>query len=148
MKLEFIAATAASVFVSADAIAAEINVLASPGIKEAYVELVPQFEKSAGHKVVTTWSGTMDIKKRIAAGEVYDLVIIASPEIDAFVSELIHYPGIDYVGPLPAGVQQITVFSAGIHRGAREPEAAKAWVKFLTTPAAAALIKAKGLEPG
>ena len=35
--------------------------------------MVPQFEKASGHKVAITWAGTNDIKKRIAAGEVYDL---------------------------------------------------------------------------
>ena len=54
-------------------------------IKEVYVELVPEFEKSSGHKFVTTWTGSANIKKKIAAGEVYDLVIIGGPEIDAFI---------------------------------------------------------------
>ena len=35
------------------------------------------------------------------------------------VSELIHEKGIDYLGPLPAEVQKITVFSAGLHTAAR-----------------------------
>ena len=64
------------------------------------------------------------------------------------VSELIHFPGVNLIGPLPADVQQITVFSAGIHTGAKEPEAAKALVKFLAAPAAASVIKKHGMEPG
>jgi molybdate transport system substrate-binding protein len=77
--------------------------------------------------------------------------IIASGEAEIGfqqVSELIHVPGIDFIGPLPADVQKITVFSAGIHSGAKEPEAAKALVKFLTAPAAAPVFKKHGLEPG
>jgi molybdate transport system substrate-binding protein len=248
MKLGVIAIAAASLFLSQAVTAAEIKVLASGAIKEAYLELIPQFEKASEHKVATTWAGTVDIKKRMAAGEVFDLVIVASPELDAFiqegklapgsrvdlvrsgvgvavragapkpdissgealkkallaaksigystgpsgvylaslfermgiadqikpklkqtqpgvlvgsiiangeaeigfqqVSELIHMPGIDFLGPLPADVQKITVFSAGIHSGAKESEAAKALVKFLTAPATAPVFKKHGLEPG
>src|SRR5205809_3662392 len=57
------------------------------------------------------------------------------------ISELVHFPGIDYVGPLPAEVQNTTMFSTGIHSAAKEAEAAKALVKFLTAPAAAPVIK-------
>ena len=197
---------------------------------------------------MTTWSGTADIKKRMAAGEVYDVVIVGAPDIDAFIklgkmvagsrtdlmksgvgvavragapkpdisssealkqtllaaksigystgpsgdyvvsliermgiadqiksklkqvpsgarigsiitsdeaeigfqqiSELIHAPGVDYVGPLPADVQKITVYSAGIHSGATQPKAAKELVKGLTGPVAAPVIKKHGMEPG
>ncbi len=64
------------------------------------------------------------------------------------ISELLPIAGIDYIGPLPADIQHITVFAAGIHAGAKEAEAAKALVKFLTAPAAVPVIKRKGLEPG
>ena len=57
------------------------------------------------------------------------------------MSELVHIPGIDYIGPLPADVQCITVFSCGLQTGAPQPDAAKALVAFLTTPAAAPLCK-------
>ena len=40
------------------------------------------------------------------------------------ISELIRAPGINYVGPLPSDIQKITVYSAGIHASARQPEAA------------------------
>ena len=63
------------------------------------------------------------------------------------VSELGNFPGVDYVGPLPADVQQTTVFSSGIIVGAKEVEAAKALVKFLTTPEAGAAFKKRGMEP-
>jgi molybdate transport system substrate-binding protein len=64
------------------------------------------------------------------------------------VSELSHFPGIDFVGPLPADVQQFTTFSSGIMTGAKEAEAAKALAKFVTAPAAAAAYKKRGMEPG
>jgi molybdate transport system substrate-binding protein len=63
------------------------------------------------------------------------------------ISELLSVPGGDYVGPLPPEVQKVTVFSAGIAVGAKEPDAARALIKFFTSPAAAAVIKKSGLEP-
>ena len=64
------------------------------------------------------------------------------------VSELQAAPGIDYVGPLPAEVQHITVWSAALHAAAPAAEAAAALVEFLRAPHAAAVIKRSGMEPG
>jgi molybdate transport system substrate-binding protein len=64
------------------------------------------------------------------------------------VSELMPVKGIDYLGPLPADIQVITVFSAGLHKAASAPDAATALVKFLTAPEATPVIKKTGMEPG
>jgi molybdate transport system substrate-binding protein len=64
------------------------------------------------------------------------------------VSELSHFAGVDYVGPLPADVQRFTMFSSGIMAGAKEADAAKALVKFITSPTAAGAFKKRGMEPG
>jgi len=227
--------------------AAEINVISTQATQEAYLELVPQFERLSGHKVKTVFNGTLNVQKRLADGEPYDLIIMAGPAIDeqiklgkalagsrvdlaksgtgvavrkgtakpdissadalkktllaaksigystgpsglymlsvfeklgiaeqvkgrlkqtpsgVFVgtliangeaevgfqqiSELMHFAGIDYVGPLPGELQRMTVFSAGIHSGAKQGDAARALVKFLTAPAAAPVIRKHGLEP-
>jgi molybdate transport system substrate-binding protein len=226
---------------------AEIKVLSSIATKEAYLELVPQFEKSTGYKVSTTWSGTTAIMQKMTAGETYDLVFISSTEMEQLikqgkivagsrvdlaksgigiairkgapkpdvrtadalkqallaaktvgytsgpsgvymagliermgiaaeikpkhrtvpsggtvgtivatgeaeigfqqVSELVHIPGIDFIGPLPSEVQCITVFATGVHTGATQTDASKALQKFLTTPAAVAVMQKHGLEP-
>jgi molybdate transport system substrate-binding protein len=63
------------------------------------------------------------------------------------VSEFIDVKGIDYVGPLPPDIQQVTVFSAGLFRSAPAPEAAKALIKFLTSAQAAPILKKHGLDP-
>jgi molybdate transport system substrate-binding protein len=228
--------------------AAEIKVLSSNAIKEAYLEFSPHFEHTSGHKLVTVWNGTADILKKLQAGEVHDLIILATPSLEDMikqgkivagsrvdlvksgvgvavrtgaakpdisssdtvkkallgangigystgpsgvyleglfqrmgiadavkaklkrtqpgvpvgsllvsgeadigfqqVSELLLYPGIQYVGPLPADIQHITVFSGGIHVSAKEPEGAKALVKFITSPEALPAIKKSGMEPG
>ena len=248
--INVVAATlGASIFMLAEtARADEIKVLASVVMKETYLELVPQFEKASKHKVVTIWSGTADIMKRMKAGESVDLVIVAVKSLDELtqlgkivpgsrvdlvksgvgvavragapkpdissgdalkrallsaksigystgpsgvyvaglfqrmgiademkpktkqppsgasvgemiargevelgfqqVSELVHVAGIDFLGPLSPDIQLITVFSSGIHAGAKAPGAARALVKFLTSPAAVPIIKKNGLEPG
>jgi molybdate transport system substrate-binding protein len=63
------------------------------------------------------------------------------------ISELLPVPGIKVVGPLPAEVQLVTVFSAGIFSSATEPRAARMLVEQLTTNAARSVYTAKGLEP-
>jgi molybdate transport system substrate-binding protein len=223
-----------------------ITVLSSLATREAYLELVPQFEKTTGHKVETTWAGTVVIMKRMADGEAFDLVIssgasiadltkqnkivadsatnlsktgigigvkkgAAKPDVgtaDAFkramlkaksiglstgpsgvyleklfdklgiadavkpkikqipsggtvaplvasgeaeigfqqISEIAHADGIDYVGPLPPDLQLISVFTAGVHTGAKHPSEAQALVKFLTAPAGIAVMKKHGLD--
>jgi len=249
MNTTMIVATAASALLwSAACNGAEIRVLSTQATEEAYKELAPQFERASGHKVSTIFTGTLDVQKRIAAGESYDLIIMAGPAIDDYVkagkivpgsrvdlaksgvgvavragapkpdiattealkktllaatsigystgpsgvylaglfarlgvaeqiapklrqtptgvfvgtlvangdaeigfqqvSELSHFPGVDFVGPLPADVQQITTFAIGLQVGAKEPDAARAWVRFLTAPAAAAVYRKRGLEPG
>ena len=63
------------------------------------------------------------------------------------ISELRPIEGIDLVGPLPPGLQQVTVFSAGVLSSSHEPEAAGALIRFLASPAAAGVIAESGMEP-
>ena len=221
-----------------------IKVMLSAAFKEAYLELVPQFERASGHNVESLWVPSVQMMSRLKGGETVDLVILSAASLDdlkkaglisdrsdlarsgigiavkagarkpdlssgeavkravlaakgvaystgpsgiylmalfqrmgiaeaikskvkqvqgepaggvvargeaeiAFqqVSELLPVPGIDFIGPLPADIQQITVFSAGLHVAARAPEAARALVKFFKAPAAAPVIKKTGMEP-
>ncbi len=248
MKSGIITAAATALLFSGVAAAAEIKVLSTQATEQAYRELVPQFEQASGHKVTTIFTGTLDANKRLAAGEIYDVLIMSSASIDEHikggkvlpgshvdvarsgvavavragapkpdisttealkktllaarsigystgpsgnyvigllqrmgiadevkpklrqtptgvfvasiiasgeaevgfqqVSELMAAPGIDYVGPLPADIQHMTVFASGIPVGAKEVDAAKALVKFITAPAAAAAFRKRGMEPG
>src|ERR1041385_8904422 len=65
----------------------------------------------------------------------------------AQVPELLEVQGTDLVGPLPGDLQNITTFAGGVMSGAKQPDAAAAFLKFLQTPEALATIKAKGMEP-
>jgi molybdate transport system substrate-binding protein len=63
------------------------------------------------------------------------------------IPELLAVPGIELIGPLPAEIQLVTVSSAGVFADAEDAEAASGFIRFLLTPAAAQVMKAKGLEP-
>src|SRR6202030_3257353 len=65
----------------------EIKVIASNAVREPYRELVPVFEKATRHRVTIDWGGTVDIVKRVGAGEVGDIVIIPAGRIDDFVKQ-------------------------------------------------------------
>jgi molybdate transport system substrate-binding protein len=62
------------------------------------------------------------------------------------VSELMSNPGVDVIGMLPAELQQITTYAAGITASAKEPDAARALIQVMTAPAAAPVFKANGLD--
>jgi len=63
------------------------------------------------------------------------------------VSELIHVPGITYVGPIPAELQPGFSFAGVITKNAQQPEAASALLRFLSSPDAAPAILNAGLAP-
>src|SRR5436305_11795268 len=63
------------------------------------------------------------------------------------ISELLPIAGAELVGPLPAELQNITIFSAGITTNAKQPEAGTALIVFLTSAEAAAVLKRTGLDP-
>jgi molybdate transport system substrate-binding protein len=63
------------------------------------------------------------------------------------VSELIHVPGITFVGTIPAEVQPITFFAGVLTSTVRHPEAATALLRFLASPEAAEAILKAGLMP-
>src|SRR5882672_8816936 len=59
--------------------------MSSLAIKEAYLELVPRFEKESGCKVATIWAGMADIKKRLLAGEATDAIIASAASVDEMI---------------------------------------------------------------
>jgi len=75
----------------------------------------------------------------VAKGEV-EMAVISIPVILA-------EPGAELVGLLPKELQHYVVYTAGVSAAAKQPDAAKALLKHLTTPAAISVMKSKGLEP-
>jgi len=77
-------------------------------------------------------------------------VLVANGEAEIgvhLIQELMPVAGIEVVGPLPGDLQNTLVFAAAVMASAKDAEASKALVNFLRTPEAAAVIKAKGMEP-
>jgi molybdate transport system substrate-binding protein len=78
----------------------------------------------------------------VAAIEKGDAEIAIQP-----VSELLHVPGTDYVGTMPAEIQYISVFSGAIVSGTREPELAKRFLAFLRSESGMNAIQRSGMDP-
>jgi molybdate transport system substrate-binding protein len=86
----------------------------------------------------------------IHGGAVADHVANGEAEIGIHqISEILAVKGAVLVGPLPADIQNFTVYSAGVGAAAKEgaKNGASALVKFLAGPHAGPIIKAKGMEP-
>jgi molybdate transport system substrate-binding protein len=229
------------------AMAAEVKVLAGAALPGVIGELVPQFERATGHKIVVQYAASAALRRQTDAGEAFDLVITVSERVDdlikqgkiagdtrvdiarigigvavregapkpdissvdAFKRALLraksvtyapegatgeHFAkvldrlgvadqvkgkaqpnatarvpqvvangeielaigstatfssakGVQLVGLLPAELQSWLVVAAGVSSTAKQPEAAKGLIKYLKTPEAAAVLKAKGMEP-
>jgi len=97
----------------------EITVLSSLATREAHLALVPQFERASGRTVATTWAGTVDIIKRVSAGEGFDLVIASSTAIDELIG----------AGRVASG-SRVDIARSGIgiavRRGAQRPDVGSA----------------------
>jgi molybdate transport system substrate-binding protein len=89
-------------------------------------------------------------KSRLIGGGERTGAVVARGEADiAFqqMSELLPVPGIAHITPLPAEVQKVAVFSAGIAVSTRDAEMARSVIEFLASPEAASAIIKSGLEP-
>jgi molybdate transport system substrate-binding protein len=224
--------------------AAEIRIFSTPAASTALRAVVPGFERSSGHKVVLDFSNIAATRKRIAAGEAYDIAVVSPKAVEDLVSEGkfaagatqdlgrtglamiarkgtplpdistpeafrrtlleakvvsysatgesgigflkvldkmgiaaemkprirasrnagaaidagealigitgvgagLSYTKLDYVGPLPAAVQEYVYVAAGVNAAAKEPEAARAFLKHLSDPAVVKLMRENGLE--
>jgi molybdate transport system substrate-binding protein len=83
-------------------------------------------------------------------GYVADLIKSGEAEIGIHqISEIVPVKEVTLVGPLPAEIQNYTTYAAGVSATAKDGEAAKALIKVLAGPSAAAVLKEKGMDrPG
>jgi len=63
------------------------------------------------------------------------------------ISEILHQAGTELAGPLPPEIQNYTNFASAVSAGALQTEAAKAFLRYFSSPDAARVIRASGLEP-
>jgi molybdate transport system substrate-binding protein len=87
MRSAFLTVATVAMALSGAAGAAEFKVLAPGAAKEIMNDILPAFEKASGHRVRIEFAGTATIEKRLAAGDVFDLVIVGAPVIDAFIRQ-------------------------------------------------------------
>jgi len=87
-------------------------------------------------------------KSRRIEGERVGVVVARGDAEIGFqqISELLPVAGIDFVGPLPAEVQRVTVFAAGVGTSSPHPDVARRFIEFLASPAAASAIQKSALE--
>jgi molybdate transport system substrate-binding protein len=241
------AATLLVLLLGANALAADLKVIAPNAVKESVSDIAAHFERESGHRIVLAWGGSEAIYKRIAAGEIFDVVLNTAQNIDRQVTdeklvagsrmdfaksgvgvavragmsrpdvstvealraallnatsiaissgasgryleslfrrldvseqikhkikqppsgaqigdllaqgeaelgfqqitELLHAPGVDFLGPLPAEIQNYTVWSAGLHASSPSPDIGRAFIKALGSPEASSSIKKTGMAP-
>src|SRR4051794_3676300 len=83
-----------------------------------------------------------------STGEIAKAVAKGDAELGVFLINVLMAPGVELAGPFPGELQNDLVFTAALAADTSKADAAKALVAFLQTPAAAAVIKAKGMNPG
>ena len=81
-------------------------------------------------------------------GDIPQALIAGDAELGVFLLNVLLVPGVDIVGPFPPDLQQEFLFRSAIATSTRNALAAKAFVDFLRSPAARAIITSQGMTPG
>ena len=119
----------------------------------ASVAFVP--DSAAGGYVLKTFErlGITDAMKartkpQATPAQIAPSVATGEAELGVFLVNVLIAPGVELAGTFPAELQQELVFTAAVAADSKEADASAAFIHFLTTPAATAVIKAKGMNPG
>ncbi len=132
--------------------AAEIKVLTAGAFKPVVMALVPEFERQTGHKL-TVENDTADaLVRRIGNGETFDVVVLTPDGMAPLAgagkvdSEILAVPGAALVGPIPAEIQNYTVYVGGVSMAARDGPAAQAFLALLGSARARDVLRDKRME--
>ncbi|WP_213736632.1 molybdate ABC transporter substrate-binding protein [Bradyrhizobium sp. dw_411] len=87
-------------------------------------------------------------KPQATTGQIAEAVAKGDAELGVFLVNVLMAPGVEIAGPFPAELQQELVFTAAVAADTKEAAAAKAFIDYLTSPAATAVIRKMGLNPG
>jgi molybdate transport system substrate-binding protein len=92
----------------------------------------------------------MKAKTKVAAapGDIPKAVASGDAELGVFLTNVMIAPGVELAGPFPGDLQQDLVFVGSVAADSRSADAARAFLKFLKSPEAQAVFKAKGVTPG
>ena len=93
----------------------------------------------------------MKAKIKPAQGGAGAMALLARGEIDiglTFISEIIIEPGVEVVGALPLEISTPTALVGFVSTHAKNSEAAKALLSYLSSPEAAVVYRASGMQPG
>ena len=91
----------------------------------------------------------MSRKSRLTSGPVAELVANGEAEVGIQqIVAILPVKGAELVGPLPSELQNVIVYTAGVSTSAKNPDGARAFIGFMTTPEIATIIRARGMEPG
>lgn len=107
-------------------------------VASAYASFLRGFSQ-AMHAESQGQPGSAQIVQAVAQGEA---------ALGVFLVTVLTPPSVDLIGPFPAALQQEVVFTAAVAAHTTEAKAAEACLTSLTTPAATAVLQAKGMRPG
>ncbi|HLG45740.1 MAG TPA: substrate-binding domain-containing protein [Reyranella sp.] len=93
-----------------------------------------------------------EVKAKLQAAanpiKLVEIMAVGQAEIGIFITNVLTADGLDVVGPVPAELDYVLTYTGGIARGAAQPLIARAFLEYLKSPQAKAVLKARGLTPG
>ena len=117
---------------------AGVGVAVKTGARRPDISTVEAF-KTAMLKAKTKFIDGIPVAEVVAEGEVE----LGLQQINV----ILPVKGADYIGPLPKELQETVKFSAAVLTTSKQPEAAKAFLKFITSAEAAPLLRKSGMDP-